>query len=675
MQKALPFCSVIIPTRDRPEALADCLAALSQLEYPSDRFEVIIVDDGSAAALSGVVAEARGQVSTTLVRQESSGPSVARNTGARIARGELLVFTDDDCRPDPAWLRRIADEFTLKPECGFGGRTINTLTENAYAAASQLVITVGYAQNNHQPDDAHFFASNNLAFPRHDFLALGGFDPAYRTSEDRDLCARWVLSGRQLVYVSDAVVAHANPLTLRGFWHQNFTYGQGAFRFHRDQARRVGKRVPIEPSFYLALARRACSESGSLRGSLVGLWLLCIWHVANTVGFVDEWWRLRDKRDQGVDVLHVAWSGRVGGIERLVEGYVRAASVRAGPRHLACLLDGRGPIGDALAAEGLALQLGLRGGWDVVGLWRFARLTRRVRPRVMVMYTHALAPCLGALVARPRGIRIYQESSVRVFSKGLKFRLLYLLLRHTTALFLAPTEAVAHALRSRGVDPASIRVVPNGVSVALAVAGSGSANGKPVVGIVGRLEQQKRIDLYLDVLAALRSRNVQLSGIVVGGGSLESQLTTDAETLGLTGVVEFAGEQADVTPWLDRLDVFLMTSEVETFGIAAAEAMARGVPVVAMPSGSGLDDLVRNGGVLLADREIATAADTVERLLASPAQQREAQRRGATIASALDYSLLIGRLDELCDEASGIPTSPPHPAPSPQLEADFRSIS
>ena len=90
-----------------------------------------------------------------------------------------------------------------------------------------------------------------------------------------------------------------------------------------------------------------------------------------------------------------------------------------------------------------------------------------------------------------------------------------------------------------------------------------------------------------------------------------------------------------------------MTSEVETFGIAAAEAMARGVPVVAMPSGSGLDDLVRSGGVLLADREIATAADTVERLLASPSRQRETRRRGATIASALDYSLLIGRLDEL----------------------------
>ncbi len=167
------------------------------------------------------------------------------------------------------------------------------------------------------------------------------------------------------------------------------------------------------------------------------------------------------------------------------------------------------------------------------------------------MYTHALAPCLGALVARRRGIRIYQESSVRVFSKGLKFRLLYLLLRHTTALFLAPTEAVAQALRNRGVDPASIRVVPNGVSVALAVAGSGSANGKPVVGIVGRLEQQKRIDLYLEVLAALRARNVQLSGIVVGGGSLESQLTTDAETLGLTGVVELQASRPTSRPgWI-----------------------------------------------------------------------------------------------------------------------------
>ena len=229
-----------------------------------------------------------------------------------------------------------------------------------------------------------------------DFLALGGFDPTYRTSEDRDLCARWVLSGRQLVYVPEAVVVHANPLTFSGFWHQNFTYGQGAFRFHRDQARRVGRRVAIEPSFYWSLARSACRESDSLRGSLVALWLLCVWHVANTVGFLHEWWRLRGQRDQGVDALHVAWSGRVGGIERLVEGYVRAASIRAGPRHLACLLDGRGPIGDALAADGFAHQLRLRGGWDVVGLWRFARLTQEC-PAASHGHVHARARAL------PRG--------------------------------------------------------------------------------------------------------------------------------------------------------------------------------------------------------------------------------------------------------------------------------
>ena len=286
------------------------------------------------------------------------------------------------------------------------------LSENPYAATSQLVITVGYAQNNHQPDDARFFASNNLAFPRDDFLALGGFDPTYRTSEDRDLCARWVLSGRQLVYVPEAVVGHANPLNFSGFWHQNFTYGQGAFRFHRDQARRVGRRVAIEPSFYWSLARSACRESDSLRGSLVALWLLCVWHVANTVGFLHEWWRLRGQRDQGVDALHVAWSGRVGGIERLVEGYVRAASIRAGPRHLACLLDGRGPIGDALAADGLALQLGLRGGWDVVGLWRFARLTQEcpaeshghvhARARALPQWPWSLGPAGSGSTRSPR---------------------------------------------------------------------------------------------------------------------------------------------------------------------------------------------------------------------------------------------------------------------------------
>lgn len=295
--EAEPTCSVIVPTHARPRQLAACLEALASLDYPRDRYEVIVVDDEGGVPLAPVADAFRGRLALTLLAQERAGPAAARNTGAMHARGDLLVFTDDDCRPAPSWLSHLAKRFRADPERAFGGRTANGLPENLYAAVSQLVITVGYERNNRRPDDARFFASNNVAFPREDFLALGGFDPSFVTSEDRDICARWTLSGRRMTYVPEAVVFHGSELTFRSFCRQFFSYGRGAFRFHRAQARRTRRRVRIEPSFYWALARRPFSDR-SMRRPFLAVALLAVWHLVTTAGFVGEW--LSSRRSESV---------------------------------------------------------------------------------------------------------------------------------------------------------------------------------------------------------------------------------------------------------------------------------------------------------------------------------------------------------------------------------------
>jgi GT2 family glycosyltransferase len=284
-----PTCSVIVPTHSRPRQLAACLAALADLDYPRDRLDVIVVDDnGGGDPLVPIVDAFRKRLDVTLLVQRGGGPAAARNAAAEHARGDLLAFTDDDCRPARSWLRCIAERFVVDPESGFGGRTVNGLPSNPYATTSQLVITVGYAQNNRDPHDARFFASNNLAFPRAGFLSVGGFDERFATSEDRDLCARWVLSGRRLTYVPEAVLVHASELGFARFCRQFFSYGRGAFRYRRAQAVRTGSRVPIEPSFYWALHQRPFSDP-SVERSLSVSGLLLVWHLANTAGFVREW--------------------------------------------------------------------------------------------------------------------------------------------------------------------------------------------------------------------------------------------------------------------------------------------------------------------------------------------------------------------------------------------------
>ncbi len=85
------FFSVIVPTYSRPRSLARCLEALAAQDFPMDRFEVIVVDDGSAKPRHGVVAALKDRLTLTLRQQEHAGPGTARNTGAQHARNRVSM--------------------------------------------------------------------------------------------------------------------------------------------------------------------------------------------------------------------------------------------------------------------------------------------------------------------------------------------------------------------------------------------------------------------------------------------------------------------------------------------------------------------------------------------------------------------------------------------------------
>jgi len=296
----LPFCTIVVPTPRRPQQLAQCLDALARLEYPRERFEVIVVDDGGGVPLDDVLEGARRQLDLSLITQRCAGPGAARNRGVAAARGELLVFTDDDCRPRPDWLRILVDHYLAEPERGFGGHTDNALRQNKYASVSQMLIDAGYVQNNSDPETARFFTTNNLALPIEGFRAIGGFDESFITSEDRELCDRWIASGRTLSYVPEALVDHAHHLSFATFCRQQFAYGRGAFRFHEAYARRQDERVKVEMSFFRTLGRRLLREEG--RGRILVLFaVLQVWNLSNTAGFVWQWMQSRKAASQGTE--------------------------------------------------------------------------------------------------------------------------------------------------------------------------------------------------------------------------------------------------------------------------------------------------------------------------------------------------------------------------------------
>ncbi len=286
-----PVVSVVIPTYQRPRALAACLEALAGLDCARERYEVIVVDDGGPTGLQAVVAPFVDSMALTLARQSNTGPAQARNAGAQLARGRLLAFTDDDCRPTPDWLCALEQHFHKQPRHLIGGRTLNLLSENLCATTSQLIIEAAYAHYNQDPEHARFFASNNLAAPAALFRKLGGFDRCFRVaSEDRELCDRWRYRGLELSYAPEAVVFHAHPLSFRDFCRQHFRYGRGAQRYHRVRALRGSGRLFREiPGHARFLGRlRDPLARLPLPGALPVVGMLAVWQLANAAGFVYE---------------------------------------------------------------------------------------------------------------------------------------------------------------------------------------------------------------------------------------------------------------------------------------------------------------------------------------------------------------------------------------------------
>jgi glycosyltransferase involved in cell wall biosynthesis len=152
----------------------------------------------------------------------------------------------------------------------------------------------------------------------------------------------------------------------------------------------------------------------------------------------------------------------------------------------------------------------------------------------------------------------------------------------------------------------------------------GVPDGVPLIGFVGHLVQQKRVDRALDVLARIGAQGCAAHLVISGAGQLRPELEARAEGLGVAGAVTFLGHRNDVEWVFAGVDLTLLTSEAEGIPGVAIEALMAGCPMVTVPVG-GASDVIEDGvtGVVLDSFEPAAMADAVVRLL------NDAELRGA----------------------------------------------
>ncbi|MBI5877733.1 MAG: glycosyltransferase [Chloroflexi bacterium] len=231
-----PVVSVVVPTYNRAYGLSACLDSLMEQDFRD--YEVILSDDGSTDD-TRMVANRYPRVQ--YIAGPNAGPAAARNRGIHRARGEFVVFTDDDCRVPHEWLARIVDGYERHPEvAGVGGYLDPpdaVVQKSIFARYERFVSTRLYRQSAQQEmvgglDNYPGDGTSNMSYRKAVLDVVGGFDEwfPYAAAEDHDLRVRVHALSHRLLYLP-LRVEHMRTYSWASFRRQSIAHGRGVMRW------------------------------------------------------------------------------------------------------------------------------------------------------------------------------------------------------------------------------------------------------------------------------------------------------------------------------------------------------------------------------------------------------------------------------------------------------------
>jgi glycosyltransferase involved in cell wall biosynthesis len=273
-------------------------------------------------------------------------------------------------------------------------------------------------------------------------------------------------------------------------------------------------------------------------------------------------------------------------------------------------------------------------------VWRQARTVGRLweQERLDVVHAHWWIPGgVSAWLAGPPYIVTLHGMDVVLLEGSATARVVAgRILRRAAAVTAVSSDLAARAARAVGLDPERIVVQPMPIDAARFTRTSRGGGG---VVTVGRLQPRKRLPLLLDALVRLRTGGRTLPLTIIGDGPERSRLERRVAELGLEGQVRFLGEVAParIPDAIGDADVFAFPALGEGFGLAAAEALLLGVPVVASRDGGGVRDIVpTSGGGRLVDPDVREIARAIEELVSDRDARRQAAAAGAALRRRLE---------------------------------------
>jgi glycosyltransferase involved in cell wall biosynthesis len=217
----VPKVSIVVATYNGGRTLHSCLESLGRLNYAA--YEVILVDDGSTDRTPEI---AKSFSCVQHVRQTNPGLAAARTAGSRAATGEIVAFTDDDCRADEDWLYYLVGDLLRSDFAGIGGHNFLP-PEDSCVAAAVMASPGGPAHVLLTDTEAEHIPGCNMAYYKWALEQIGMFDPIFRKAgDDVDVCWRMQDGQFKIGFSPAAFVWHYRRSTVKTYLQQQIGYGE-----------------------------------------------------------------------------------------------------------------------------------------------------------------------------------------------------------------------------------------------------------------------------------------------------------------------------------------------------------------------------------------------------------------------------------------------------------------
>lgn len=355
-----------------------------------------------------------------------------------------------------------------------------------------------------------------------------------------------------------------------------------------------------------------------------------------------------------IKLLYIITSLGLGGAEKLLLYYLKNLDKGKYSLYVCCFREKPDDLIPEMSEFAQIINLKVKNKFNPIIIVSILKLIREISPDII--HTHLFQPRIYATIAHifsKRPVLITQKHSIVNPKKHHIFILFEMISIWMNDKVIAISESVKKSLKKYElISENKIFVLPNCIDYK-------KFNNKTereiiqnkkeiVIGTVGRLEIEKGTKYLLLAMKIILTSFPNARLEIIGDGSQYKELKEFSKKLGISNSVIFFGKFADVIPFYNKMDIFVLPSILEGFGIVLLEAMAAEVPVIATDV-DGIKEVVIDGecGILVPPKNPEAIANSVTRLIENPQLTNKIVEKGLIRAQLFDVQEHVMKLDSL----------------------------